>query len=107
MEKGGGTRKSQVKPGMGLQSCSRGQGLERQNRRNSLIQRRRCPANKRRRGDEVGAPRPPLQARLVLIPRKSQPLQLVSLSVKVFPNSKALLLWAMWKEKGGVGEGAA
>lgn len=31
----GGTRKSQVKPGLGLQSCSRGQGLERQNRRNS------------------------------------------------------------------------
>lgn len=55
----------------------------------------------------MGAPRPPLQARLVLIPRKSQPLQLVSLSVKAFPNSKALLLWAMWKEKGGVGEGAA
>lgn len=54
----GWTRKSPVKPGMGLQSCSLGQGLERQNRRNSLIQRL-CPANKQRSGDEVEAP-PPL-----------------------------------------------
>lgn len=49
----------------------------------------------------------PLQARLVLIPCKSQPLQLVSLSVKAFPSSKALLTWVMWKEKGRVGEGVA
>lgn len=97
----GWTRKSPVKPGMGLQSCSLGQGLERQNRRNSLIQRLRCLANKQRKGDAVEAPPPPLQARLVLIPCKSQPLRLVSLFVKASTSSKALLAGPCGKKRAG------
>lgn len=41
---------------------------------------------------------PSLQATLGWIPCKSQPLQLVSLSVKAFSSSKELLISAIQKE---------
>lgn len=51
-------------------------------------------------GNAVGASCPSLQATLALIPCKSQPLQLVSLSVKAFTGSMAPLICTAWKEKG-------